>query len=207
MPEVELSQTLNLPQGTYVVTADVMVQYDWAFNNVTTQRIFGNDYVQMFGEEDYYTTNLPEDALAAKALDEATPDASAKFLTYAGYNSTVADDLTSLLRTLSVTFGVGEDGVAKIGFRTNGVTPEGVDDGQTAGQGWFKVDNFTLYYQSEAVPTGVESVAAGKKLTKVQSVEYYTVDGARVAAPVKGVNVVKARLADGSVVSSKFIQK
>jgi hypothetical protein len=69
------------------------------------------------------------------------------------------------------------------------------------------VDNFTLYYQSEAVPTGVESVAAGKKLTKVQSVEYYTVDGARVAAPVKGVNVVKARLADGSVVSSKFIQK
>jgi hypothetical protein len=205
MPEVELSQTLNLPQGTYVVTADVMVQYNWAGNCVTTQRIFGNDYVQMFGEEDYYTTNLPEDALAAKALDEATPDASAKFLTYAGYNSTVENDLTSLLRTLSVTFGVGEDGVAKIGFRTNGVTPEGVD--AVSGSGWFKVDNFTLYYQSEAVPTGVESVAAGKKLTKVQSVEYYTVDGARVAAPVKGVNVVKARLADGSVVSSKFIQK
>jgi hypothetical protein len=204
MPEVELSQTLNLPQGTYVVTADVMVQYNWAGNCVTTQRIFGNSYVQMFGEEDYYTTNLPEDALAAKALDVANPD-KYKFLTYAGYNSTVESDLTSLLRKLSVTFGVDSTGVAKIGFRTNGVTPEGVD--AVDGSGWFKLDNFTLYYQSEGVPTGVESVAADKKLTKVESVEYYTVDGARVAAPVKGVNVVKARLADGSVVTSKFIQK
>ena len=50
MPEVQLSQTIfGLPRGTYLLTADLMVQNNWAGNNMTTQRIFRNGCVQMWG--------------------------------------------------------------------------------------------------------------------------------------------------------------
>ena len=210
IPNVELSQILNgLPAGTYTLTADVMVQYNWAGNNLTTQRIFANNYVQMFGSEEAHAINLPEDAQSAAAWDAANPDAEIKHLTYAGYTCESGDPTTDLLKTMTVTFGVDETGVAKIGFRTNNVNVDGIsrEEGGIDGQGWFKVDNFTLFYDSEEIPTAIGSVKTDGAVTTIVSRQYFTVGGAQVSAPQKGVNIVKNVMSDGSVKVSKVILK
>lgn len=210
IPDVELSQVLvGLPAGTYTMTADVMVQHNWAGNNMTTQRIFANSYIQMFGSEEAHAINLPQDAQGAAARDAANPDADIKFLTYAGYTCESGDPTTDLLKTMTVTFGVDETGVAKIGFRTNNVNLDGVsrDEGGIDGQGWFKVDNFTLFYDSEAIPTGIGSINADGAATAISERQFFTVGGVQVAAPVKGINIVKNVMSDGTVKVTKTVVK
>ena len=210
VPNVELSQELvGLPAGTYTLTADVMVQYNWAGKNLTTQRIFANNYMQMFGSEEAHALNLPEDAQGAVAWDVANPDADIKHLTYAGYTCESGDPTTDLLKTMTVTFGVDETGVAKIGFRTNNVDTNGIsrDEGGIDGQGWFKVDNFTLFYDSEDIPTAIGSVKTDGAVTTIVGRQYFTVGGVQVSAPQKGVNIVKNVMSDGSVKVCKVILK
>jgi len=203
VPEVELSQTLtNLPAGTYILSANVMVEYNWAGNCLTTQRIFANDYVQMFGTENAHTNNLPADAVAAKEFDEANT-ADLKKLTYAGYTCTSDDPLTHTLRPMSVTFGVGEDGIAKVGFRTNNIDENG--EARTSGIGWFKLDNFQLYYESETIPTDIKGVSG--KAQKFVGVSYFTTDGVQINQPQKGVNIVRYLLEDGTVKTQKVVIK
>jgi hypothetical protein len=219
LPEVELSQTLTgLPVGTYVLTADVMVQNNWAGDNITTQRIFANGYVQMFSTEEAHALNLPADAKAAAQRDIDFPEASVPFLTYADYTCLSGDRTTDLLHTMTVTFAVREDGIARIGFRTNDVNTNGIaksdiTSGDTdeygenvRGQGWFKVDNFTLYYDSEELPTSIKciDVESGASLSHC---EYYTVDGVRLAAPARGITIVKNVMSNGKVSVSKVLVK
>ena len=219
LPEVELSQTLTgLPVGTYVLTADVMVQNNWAGDNITTQRIFANGYVQMFSTEEAHAINLPADAKAAAQRDIDFPEASVPFLTYADYTCLSGDRTTDLLHTMTVTFAVREDGIARIGFRTNDVNTNGIaksdiTSGDTdeygenvRGQGWFKVDNFTLYYDSEELPTSIKciDVESGASLSHC---EYYTVDGVRLAAPARGITIVKNVMSNGKVSVSKVLVK
>lgn len=213
LPEVELSQTLTgLPKGTYTLTADVMVQYNWAGDNITTQRIFGNQFVQMFSYDGMHEANLPADAQWGKEADAAFPDLDYDFTTYAGYTCENGDATTSLLRPMSVKFVVDETGVAKVGFRTNGINVDGVsrEDGGRSGQGWFKVDNFTLTYDSETVP---EKVAQGIEESVVEAAadvvarQYYTIGGAQVNKLPKGIVIVKEILANGTVKVSKQIVK
>lgn len=184
IPEVELSQTfMNMPMGTYTLQADVMVQYNWAGDCTTTQRIFGNNYVQMWGQESAYSElNLPADAKNATEL------------TYAGY--VCAPGLeglenSDLLHPMSVTFEVGDDQTATIGFRTNGVNADGLkfSDGEGAlnGQGWFKVDNFRLSYDSEEL-----TAIGGVKVKGDNATVFYTVDGRRLQAPQRGLNIMRA---------------
>ena len=203
IPEVELSQTLTgLPAGTYVLTAYVMVEHQWAGNCMTTQRIFANNYVTMFGSEETHAINLPSDAIAAKMLDENNPS-DIKFLNYAGYTCESGDPYTHFPRLMTVRFGVDESGVAKIGFRTNNVDPNGEE--RTSGIGWFKLDNFQLFYESEDIPTNVKNVDVnGARLSKPQ---YYSLDGRLLNAPQRGVNIVKMQAADGSVKTHKVIVK
>lgn len=211
VPEVQLSQTLTgLPAGTYTLGADVMVQNNWAGDNITTQRIFGNQFVQMFSSYSNHGINMPEDALWGLAADEAIYNEEYEFTTFANYTCAKDDPMTSLLRSMSVKFVVDETGVATIGFRTNGVNSDGVSyDGASVGrdgQGWFKVDNFTLTYDSEVVPEKLaqgieENVAEGEVVARY----YYTLNGTQVAAPVQGVNIVKCVMADGSVKVSKVL--
>lgn len=210
IPEVELSQTFtNLPAGTYTLTADVMVQNNWAGDNITTQRIFANNSIQMFGSEEAHAINLPADAQSAAARDAANPDSENKFLTYAGYTCMADDRTTDLLHTMTVVFGVDDSGIAKIGFRTNGINTDGLtlEEGGRNGQGWFKVDNFTLYYNSEEVPTGVENIKTNGAVTTISSRQFFTIGGAQVSAPQKGVNIVKNVMSDGTVKVSKVIVK
>jgi hypothetical protein len=204
IPEVELSQELSLPAGTYTLTCNMMVEYQWAQNCITTQRLFANNYICMFAcEEDYEFEELPEDAQLAKSIDDAGAG-DLKLLNFAGYTCTDGDPTVHLLRPMSLTFGVDEDGAVKFGFRTDGNIPASQMDGNDAGAGWFKLDNFRLSYDSEGIPTALKDVKAITDASRlVNGQEYYTVGGARLAAPQKGVNIVKTTLSDGSVKVSK----
>lgn len=204
IPEVELSQTfMNMPPGTYTLKADVMVEYNWANDNTTTQRIFANNCVQMWGTPEAYSElNMPADAINAAEL------------TYAGYtctNGLMGDANSSLLHPMSVTFGVGPDSTMTIGFRTNGININGVKngeddpngDGNLRGQGWFKVDNFRLSYDSEEIPT---SIAYIREKTVTTS-EIYDINGMRQTKLRKGINIVRLPQADGSLKIKKVIIK
>ena len=107
---------------------------------------------------------------------------------------------------MKVTFCVGETGEAHIGFRTNGINIEGQTyaEGGRNGQGWFKVDNLRLTYDSETVSTGIEEVVSGAAL--VVGRQYFTIDGVQVAAPQQGVIIVKEILSNGQVKVSKLLK-
>ena len=174
IPEIELSQTLkHLPQGNYTLKADVMVEYNWAGNCLTTQRIFANNAVQMFGSESYHELNLPQDAKDAKVL------------TYADYTCTDGDPLTHLLRPMEVNFDVDETGIAVIGFRTNSISDMG--EPQESGKGWFKLDNFRLTYNSSEVSDGIAALKQGTAATPA----YYGLDGQRRTKMQRGINIVR----------------
>ena len=204
IPEVELSQTLTgLPSGIYVLSANVMVQYQWAGNCLTTQRLFANDYVQMFGTEEEHAVNLPEDAQAAKQLDETTPADEQQHLTYADYTCTQDDPYTNTLRPMQVRFYV-TDGTAKLGFRTNNVNPDGTADTAT-GHGWFKLDNFQLFYESDELPTAIKGINENQTGTVGQ--RYYSVDGRQQQSLRRGLNIVETRHSDGTVKTTKVVVK
>lgn len=55
--------------------------------------------------------------------------------------------------------------------------------------------------------TGINEIGAGENLGgKVVSVEYYTTDGKQLASPVRGITIVRMRMADGSVQSKKLVK-
>ena len=85
---------------------------------------------------------------------------------------------------MTVHFDVYDDGIAVIGFRTNGINPDGTES--TNGHGWFKIDNFRLSYDSSEM-LGVGDVRQHEAATAV----FYTLDGRRLDAPQRGINIVK----------------
>jgi hypothetical protein len=107
-----------------------------------------------------------------------------------------------------VTFDVHEDGIAHIGFRTNNVNVDGVsrDEGGRDGQGWFKVDNFTLYYDSEDVISSIKCIDVEDAAT-VSACEYYNINGVRVATLQSGLNIVKQMMSNGTIKVSKVMVK
>ena len=153
IPEVELSQTLTaMPAGTYTLTCDVLVQYNWAGYCITTQRIFANDYVAMYSYESNYANNLPKDAQDAVAIDNLVEDIQVPHINYAGHEC--ESPRSDYSHTVSLTFGLAEKGDIHIGFRTNNVDRDGVARNQ--GIGWFKLDNWRLTYDSDEVPVGAD---------------------------------------------------
>ena len=204
IPEVELSQTLtNMPAGTYTLTCDVLVQYNWAGYCITTQRIFANDYVAMYSYEDNYTGNKPADALIAEEIDQLTPSAKVKHLVYAGHEC--ESPRSDYSHTVSLTFGLAEAGSIKLGFRTNNVDKDG--NALDKGRGWFKLDNWRLTYDSTDVPTGADVTAEATAISEVKtaessSVEFYTIGGTRLSAPQKGINLMKR----GGVVTKVLVK-
>ncbi|MCR5131723.1 MAG: hypothetical protein K6C10_09735 [Prevotella sp.] len=203
IPEVELSQTITgLPAGTYVLSANVMVEYQWAGNCLTTQRIFANDYVEMFGTEEDHAVNLPTDAMAAKTFDEEH-DCDLKKLTYAGYTCTADDPFTHTLRPMEVRFGVSEEGTAVIGFRTSNVGPDGISDTST-GHGWFKVDNFRLFYESEEIPSAIKGIS---ETTTIGKQAVFGIDGRQKSHLERGLNILRTTDANGKTTVSKVIVK
>ncbi|MBQ9363465.1 MAG: hypothetical protein IJT97_08635 [Bacteroidaceae bacterium] len=153
IPEIELSQTLkSMPAGTYTLTCDVLVQYNWAGYCITTQRIFANDYVAMYSYEGNYENNMPQDAQDAIAIDNLVENAEVLHLTYGGYEC--ESPRSDYSHKVSLTFGLAEKGDINIGFRTNNIDRNGIAQG--SGKGWFKLDNWRLTYDSEEVPVGAD---------------------------------------------------
>ena len=168
IPQIELSQEISgLKPGTYLLSADVMARNtDWSGTNLTTQRIFANGAVCLYGAEndyipEYLQGTTSDDVYQAynltanegKYLDE---DEAYDYLNYAGHDANYND---LLLRRLELHFGVDESGVARIGFRTDNLDGWTGEPRTETAAGWFKVDNFTLYYESSKIPTSVGSLA------------------------------------------------
>lgn len=192
IPQVELSQKLTgLKPGTYILTADVMARNtDWTGQNLTTQRIFANDVICLYGSKEDYDPEVLENTTSHDVYEawkhfedgEFYDDKNGyEYLNYAGWDANSND---ILLRTLSLYFGVGESGEATIGFRTdnlNALTGEALPN---TAAGWFKLDNFTLYYDSEDIPTRIQNVAPVTTTSKV-----YDLQGRAVSKVQKGVYI------------------
>lgn len=190
IPEVEIYQELHLPAGVYQLTADVVVQHDWSGNCITTQRLFGNQSVQMWARELDYGENFTQDMLDAQVLEEYNTNDAVTYFSYAGYDNDASYDYTSLARPMAVTFRVDEDGVAKVGFRTNNVDAAG-NAHPHAGAGWFKLDNFHLTcislgaVDAPELPDAIQNIEKGE--TAADAI--YDLAGRRVVAPAKGVYI------------------
>ncbi len=102
MPDVELSQTLTgLNNGTYTITAAVMVGANWAGSRMTTQRLFANLNSKYFGSESDYNVSL---------LDENE---------VFGFEGLTEPNTDTELQPMSVSAFV-YDGTLTFGFRTDG---------------------------------------------------------------------------------------
>ena len=92
---------------------------------------------------------------------------------------------------------VGSDGHLRLGFKN---TEHKVQD-------WFVVSNWELYYyganSSHASATGISDI--NNNDAKIS--EVYTVDGRRVSGLQKGLNIVRAKTADGQIVTKKIMVK
>lgn len=200
IPEVELSQKITgLNPGTYVLTADVMARNtDWSGTNHTTQRIFAQDVICMYGSEnDYDFMTLADSALCEDMVRASKPyyegialdeEEGYEFLNFAGHDA-YSNDL--LLRTLELHFAVDESGEATIGFRTNNIDSYAGAPRTEQAAGWFKLDNFTLYYESSKVPgnigAGIHSASAPT------SRAIYDLSGRRVSKAQKGVYILQGK--------------
>ena len=97
---------------------------------------------------------------------------------------------------MSLNFRVGEDGKAKIGFRTNNVDASGTEHPHACA-GWFKLDNFRLsclyvgLVPSPELPEGIEELAAentgaaiydlaGRKVSKLVDKGVYIQNGKKL---------------------------
>ena len=215
IPEIEIYQTIKgLPAGTYTLSADIVVQNDWAGMNLGMQRLFANDYVTMFGAAEDYVQNsdeelystFPEDIRVAAEMDAQYPDAVIKHLTYAGNYSGESYGASSAPYTTSVKFGLAKSGEATIGFRTKRISAVTGELSSQASLGWFKLDNFRLTYDSTEVPDGADATPDATAIDAVKTsttVEFYSLNGVRLAAPQKGINIVK--MSNGTV--SKVLVK
>jgi len=143
-----------------------------------------------------HTAHLCDDVYRAWNLTEneglfLDDDEGYSFFNYGDYDA--EDEGHETLRTLTLHFGVDESGTATIGFRTdnlNGNTGEvklNTIDEPGNGYGWFKIDNFTLYYESRKVPTRIETpeIVTGLQADKA----VYDLSGRRVEKMSKGVYV------------------
>ncbi len=223
VPDVELSQTvLGLPAGTYTLSCDVVVEWNWGGKCLTTQRIFANRYVKMFGSDEYYLSTDEEESIIlnpalatadmdnAFACDSEYPEAEYKHLSYAGYTQTTDYHETSCPRHMELTFGLldGED--LKFGFRTNNVDVETGAPFSYPSAGWFKLDNFRLLYESADVPEGADATRINDISNGNVSVvgqQYYSLSGSEISRPQRGINIVKTIMSDGSVRTRKVFVK
>lgn len=214
VPVIEISQTIKgLPAGTYTLSADVIVQNDWAGNTLGMQRLFANDYVTMFGaEEDYIQTSdedlyetFPGDVRIAAEIDRLSNNAPVTHLNYAGNYSYESYGASGAPYTTTVTFGLAEKGDVTLGFRSSRISPVTGQLTEQASFGWFKLDNFRLVFESSEVPAGAEITGQETEIDDVEenvqtTVEFYNLNGIRLAAPQRGFNLVK--MANGNVVKT-----
>lgn len=136
IPDYQLSQSIDgLDNGRYRVTCNLFVGANQAGSRLTTQRLFAGSKSTLFGAQSNYTgTNL------------AVLESLGETVSFAGLTQTVSD--TGPFVEVVVTDVEVTNGSLTFGIRTNGTGTAGGFNfaGMQAGSGWFKVDNFHLYY-------------------------------------------------------------
>ena len=184
----------------------MVVQYNWGGHCVTTQRIFANDFIEMYGAEETYAEHLNEtaDMRAARLSDEAHPDAELKYMNYAGWTNDVSYGYTSCPHHMELKFAVYETGELTIGFRTNNVDPFTGEAHMYDSAGWFKLDNFKLFWNNTDVPVGIQGVS--DKSSELVGRQYFTIDGRRISQPQSGITIIKNILSDGTVKTTKILK-
>lgn len=211
VPAIEISQTLTgMPAGRYTVTVDAVVQNDWAGMNLGMQRLFANEYVTLYGAEEDYIQNsdadlydtFPADVRIAAQIDGLNADAEYKHLNYAGNYSYDSYGASGAPYTTTLTFGLAEKGDITLGFRTSRISAVDGQLSEQASLGWFKIDNWTLTYDSFDVPagagtTGEATAIQSKQASEKVAVTFYNTNGVRLSAPQKGINIMK--MSDGRV--------
>ncbi|MCQ2095212.1 MAG: hypothetical protein MJY59_00520 [Bacteroidaceae bacterium] len=190
VPVVEISQTVGLPAGTYKLSADVIVQNDWAGFNLSTQRLFADGFVTMFGSEEYYETYLPEDAQAARQHDIWNGEKDVKYLTFANNYRDASYSYSSIPYTTSVIFGTEGNEPVRIGFRTDRIDPATGENREQASFGWFKLDNFRLECINLDVPDAIESVGGEQPLS---SGNMFNLAGQKVSDSFRGIVISNGR--------------
>ena len=90
---------------------------------------------------------------------------------------------------------------------TGANVPVGIYKFTTIANDWTIFDNFHLYYLGAETPTGIDSPQAVNGGTQVANAEFYNLSGARIATPTKGVNIMRQRMADGTVRTVKVLVK
>lgn len=189
VPTVEIYQELTLPAGIYTLKADVVVQHDWGGMNITTQRLFANDAVMMYGRDYDYGENFTSDMLDAQLLQQYNTNDDIQYFSYAGYDNDVSYDYTSLARPMAFNFRVGEDGKARIGFRTNNVDATGTEHPHACA-GWFKLDNFRLECVSVGLVDSPELPEGIAEMTTEQATSaIYDLAGRKISNPTKGIYI------------------
>ena len=77
----------------------------------------------------------------------------------------------------------------------------GVRKDRNTGDDWLILDNWTLEYLGKEM--GVGKVSTGK----VVSTEYFSVDGMKLSAPQRGLNIIRTTTADGKTVGKVIVVK
>lgn len=85
---------------------------------------------------------------------------------------------------------------------TDNVLTFGIKKDVAVTKDWTIFDNFRLYYYGTSGADGIETATQGAQLLQTR---YYTVGGAMLDKPVKGVNIVRQTYVDGSIKIKKII--
>lgn len=191
IPVLELYQMVNLPAGTYKLSADIIVQNDWAGYNLSTQRLFAGDFITMYGSEDDYEYYLPEDAQAAKQHDLWNgDDKEVKYLTFSGNYRDVNYSYSSLPHTTTVIFGTDGTEPVKIGIRTDRIDPATGENRAQASFGWLKVDNFRLECISFDLPDRIEAISNQQPSASDQM---FNLAGQKVSDGFRGIVIINGQ--------------
>ena len=208
----DMYQTIKgLPKGTYKVTVDAWCRMGgndenyaaWSTDNKATMAfVYAVD-----GDSTVYSSpvaNVMKGALTEdpgiEGLEEWVNGETSYFLPntlISGWNYMY---LTEDLFTSSVIAKVGDDGVLTVGIKK----------AEEKSNSWVVLDNFKLFYlgaNSSAEVSGDAATAISTLETAPVKVEFYTVGGARISKPGKGVAIVKQTLSDGTVKMHKVIVK
>lgn len=204
----DFNQTINgLLDGTYKVTVQAFYRAGTSTEDYKGALINSTDSLHAF----LYATSGEE--TASVPLQHLGNGAKA-----GGYNggtdeASVANGIyvPNTMATGAMAFNEGAYVNSVIVKVTGNKLTIGLKKNESLKSDWTLFDNWTLtYYGANSAQTpngdasGIEGVASD---ATVVSVAYYTLGGARIAAPNKGINIVKTVLSDGTVNVSKILVK
>ncbi len=208
----DMYQTIKgLPKGTYLLTVDAWCRvgdnqqnYDaWVADNAATMAyVYAVD-----GDSTVYSApvaNVMKGAMTESYGYDGEAEFTVGDVTYYMPGSLVSgrsymDAPNEGVYTNSVICKVGDDGQLTIGIKKD----------QNVSNSWVVCDNFKLYYYgdgSSQQPSG-DASSVNAVATAPVKVEFFSLSGARISKPVKGVVIQKQILGDGSVKVQKVTVK